>query len=95
MRFKNLSELNRPEYREVSLSTLPQEIKMTNIALEKAFKISELVLEIHKESYEWYGFTLASANKPEIIIDEKKTYQRNLVSGSSIYGKKHSRAVYP
>jgi len=69
MRFKRLSELNRPESREISLATLPQEITMANTALQKAFKINKLVREIHKESYEWYGFTLASSNKPEIIID--------------------------
>jgi len=69
MRFKKLSELNRSESREVSLATLPQEITMANIALQKAFKINELVRQIHKESYEWYGFTLASSENPELITD--------------------------
>ena len=69
MRFKNLSELNRPESHEVYLATLPREITMANCALQKAFKINELVREIHKESYEWYGFTLASSENPELILD--------------------------
>jgi hypothetical protein len=69
MRFKNLSELSRPKHREVSLATLPQEITMASTALQKAFKINKLVREIHKKSYEWYGFTLASSNKPEIVTD--------------------------
>ncbi|MFC1811706.1 hypothetical protein ACFL03_03350 [Thermodesulfobacteriota bacterium] len=69
MRFKNLSELNRPESHEVSLATLPKDIMMASIALQKAFKINELVREIHKESYEWYGFTLASSENPELILD--------------------------
>ena len=69
MRFKNLSELNRLEPREVSLATLPKDITMGNIALRKAFKINELVCEIHKESYDWYGFTLASSENPELITD--------------------------
>lgn len=69
MRFKNLSALNRPEYREISLATLPQDITMAEYAMQKAFKISDLVREIHKESYEWYGFTLASSDNPEFITD--------------------------
>ena len=69
MRFKNLSELNRPEYREVSLATFPKDIRIQSTALQKAFKINELVREIHKESYEWYGFTLASSKNPELIAD--------------------------
>jgi len=69
MRFKNLSELNRSESREVSLATLPQDITMANTALQKAFKINELVRTIHEESYEWYGYTLASSENPELITD--------------------------
>ncbi|NIR12798.1 MAG: hypothetical protein GWN86_02120, partial [Desulfobacterales bacterium] len=38
-------------------------------AKDKAFKISELVREIHDESYEWYGFTLADKDNPELITD--------------------------
>jgi hypothetical protein len=69
MRFKSLSELERPEPREVILATLPQEISMAHYAKAKAFKINELVREIHQESYEWYGFTLAEKDNPELIVD--------------------------
>ncbi len=69
MRFKSLSYLKRQKPKEVTLATLPQEVSMTHYAKEKAFKISELVLEIHEESYEWYGFTLADQENPELITD--------------------------
>ena len=48
---------------------MPQEISITHYAKEKAFKISELVREIYDESYEWYGFTLADQDNPELITD--------------------------
>ena len=69
MRFKSLSDLKRQKPKEVTLATLPQEISITHYAKEKAFKISELVREIHDESYEWYGFTLADKDNPELITD--------------------------
>ena len=69
MRFRSLSDLERQKPKEVILATLPQEISMTRYAKEKAFKISELVREIHHESYEWYGFTLADKDNPELITD--------------------------
>jgi hypothetical protein len=69
MRFRSLSELKRPEPREVILATLPQEISMALYAKGKAFKINELVREIHQESYEWYGFTIADKDNPELIAD--------------------------
>jgi hypothetical protein len=69
MRFKSLSDLERSKPKKVILATLPQEIFMTDYAKEKAFKIGELVLEIHEESYEWYGFTIADKENPELITD--------------------------
>lgn len=69
MRFKSLSDLKRQKPKEVTLATLPQEISITHYAKEKAFKISELVREIYNESYEWYGFTLADQDNPELITD--------------------------
>lgn len=69
MRFKSLSELKRQKPKEVILATLPQEVSMSHYAREKAFKISELVREIYDESYEWYGFTLADKENPELITD--------------------------
>ena len=69
MRFKSLSDLKRQKPKEVTLATLPQEVSITHYAKEKAFKISELVREIHHESYEWYGFTLADKDNPELITD--------------------------
>lgn len=69
MRFKSLSQLNRPELREISLATLPQTVTMAHYAREKAFKINELVRTVHEESLEWYGFTLGSTENPDIITD--------------------------
>jgi len=69
MRFKSLADLKRQKPKEVTLATLPQEVSMTHYAKEKAFKISELVREIHEESYEWYGFTIADKENPELITD--------------------------
>ncbi len=69
MRFKSLSDLKRREPREIVLATLPQAIPITRFALDKAFKINELVCTIHKESFEWYGFTLASREHPETVVD--------------------------
>jgi hypothetical protein len=69
MRFKSLSTLNRPESRTVSFATLPQNIMMAQYAILKAFKINELVRTIFEDSFEWYGFTLADRDDPELIID--------------------------
>ncbi len=69
MRIKSLSDLKRPKPKEITLATLPQEISITHYAKEKAFKINELIREIHEESYEWYGFTIADKENPELITD--------------------------
>jgi hypothetical protein len=69
MRFKSLSDLNRPTPKQVTFSTLPQEILMTDYAKEKAFTINQLVCKIHQESLEWYGFTVATKDQPDVIVD--------------------------
>lgn len=69
MRFKNLSALKRRPPVEIVLASLPQEVVMTAYAKAKAFKISELVREIHGHSFEWYGFTIADPTRPELIVD--------------------------
>ena len=69
MRFKKLAELKRSEAYEVLLASLPEEIRLTGYARAKAFKISELVREVHGDSYEWYGYTLGSRDNPEVISD--------------------------
>jgi hypothetical protein len=69
MRFRSLSELKRPDLREISLATLPQNISMARYAREKAFKINELVRTVHKRSLEWYGLSLGAADHPELITD--------------------------
>jgi len=69
MRFKDLSALKRPEPQKIMLATLPQDIAMSQYARAKAFKINELVRTIHADSFEWYGFTLAAGDNPELIID--------------------------
>lgn len=85
MRFKSLSQLKRPDSHEIVLGTLPQEIRITEYALAKAFKISELVRVIHKESYEWYGYTIASRDAPELILDiGLPRNDQNLVEYTSI-----------
>lgn len=85
MRFKSLSELKRPACYEVVLGTLPQEIRIADYALAKAFKINELVRVIHKESYEWYGYTIAGRDDPELIVDiGLPKNDQNLVEYTSI-----------
>ncbi|MBW1725013.1 MAG: hypothetical protein JRD87_08645 [Deltaproteobacteria bacterium] len=69
MRFKNLSQLKRPQPLEITLKSLPQHILMAEYARDKAFKINELVNMTFEESFEWYGFTLANQDRPELIID--------------------------
>lgn len=69
MRFKSLADLKRREPREVVFATLPQEIPITRFALDKAFKINELVRAAFQESFEWYGFTLGERTRPEVILD--------------------------
>lgn len=69
MRFKDLSQLKRSEPLEVTLGSLPQHILMATYAKDKAFKINELVGIIFEESFEWYGFTLADKDHPELIVD--------------------------
>ena len=69
MRFKDLSQLKRPEPLIITLGSLPQHILMAKYAKNKAFKISELVGVIFEKSFEWYGFTLANNDHPELIAD--------------------------
>jgi hypothetical protein len=69
MRFKDLSQLKRPQPLTITLGNLPQHILMAKYAKDKAFKISELVGMIFEKSFEWYGFTLADKDHPELIID--------------------------
>jgi hypothetical protein len=69
LRFQSLSALKRPAPREIALGSLPGQIRMAAYAKEKAFKINELVREIYQDSYEWYGFTLAERDDPELIVD--------------------------
>ena len=69
MRIKSLADLKKTDSREILLAELPQEILMTRYARDKAYKINQLVRQIHQRSYEWYGFTLADSQKPELISD--------------------------
>lgn len=69
MRFRKLADLRSAGGYEATVATLPEEIPMARSALAKAFRISELVREIHRDSYEWYGFTLATRGAPEVIAD--------------------------
>jgi len=69
LRFKTLSELKRPVAREIELATLPQDILITRYAMAKAFMINTLVHAIHHASFEWYGYTIANRDQPELIVD--------------------------
>lgn len=69
MRLKDLSSLKRPKPLNVTFGSLPQQILMTRYAKDKAFKINELVGVIFERSFEWYGFTLAKKDNPELIAD--------------------------
>ncbi|MEJ2226067.1 MAG: hypothetical protein P8X49_13135, partial [Syntrophobacterales bacterium] len=64
-----MAELKRSAAYEVTLAALPEEIRITGYARAKAFKISELVRQVHGDSYEWYGYTLGSRDNPELIGD--------------------------
>ncbi len=69
MRFANLSGIGRPKKQETTLATLPEEIRMAEYAMKKAFRIDEIVRSVHEGSYEWYGYTLADRGEPEVIRD--------------------------
>ena len=69
MRFKSLKEIKKEKPLEVELDVLPDKIEIDRYAMEKAFKISELVQDIHGESVEWYGFTIAYRREPGRITD--------------------------
>lgn len=69
MRFKDLSQLKRPKPLKITLGSIPQNILMAEYARDRAFKISEQVGIIFEKSFEWYGFTLADKEHPELIVD--------------------------
>ena len=69
MRYRGLAELKPAKTFEVALAELPDHVRMTRHAFAKAFRIRELVREVHKDSYEWYGFTVARRADPELVTD--------------------------
>jgi hypothetical protein len=69
VRFKALKDLARPAPREIRLSTLPEQIAITDYAKAKAFLVSELVHRVHGRAFEWYGFTLGERRHPGVIVD--------------------------
>ena len=69
MRFKNLTGLKNEEKEYITLGALPQQIRMTDYAKQKAYKVNELVKEIHGGSYEWYGYLIGKMENPEVVID--------------------------
>jgi len=69
MKFRSLGELKRSEPREVALGNLPQSVTMESYALAKSYAVCRAVADIHGESLEWYGFTLATAERPGMICD--------------------------
>jgi len=69
VRFKSLEQLKRRNCREVELATLPQRVLITEYAMVKALQVNGLVRTRFKESFEWYGYTIARRDEPEVIID--------------------------
>lgn len=69
MKLKSLQELRRPPAQEVALGTLPLELKIRRLALEKAFALNRAVKQLFQESFEWYGFTLGRREEPEVVVD--------------------------
>jgi len=69
MSLRSLADLRRRKPYEIRLAALPQDVRITRYALAKAFKINELVRTIYGGSYEWYGYTLADPQDPELIVD--------------------------
>lgn len=69
MVLKDLSQIKKYELEEIVMGTLPKEIFMTDYSLEKSYKVNELVKDIYNQSYEWYGFTIAKKENPELIVD--------------------------
>lgn len=59
----------REEPAEIEIAKLPQQVLITRYARCKALSINELVLRIYGGSFEWYGFTIASGERPECIAD--------------------------
>ncbi len=69
MRFKTLQALSRPAPLEIHLASLPDRLLITDYAKAKAFAVSDLVRRVHGEAFEWYGFTLAEREHPELVVD--------------------------
>jgi hypothetical protein len=68
-RLESLSGIGQKELEELTLESLPTQIQITEYAKSKAYKVNELVKEQYKSSYEWYGFTIAHIDNPDLIVD--------------------------
>ncbi|MBU0666917.1 MAG: hypothetical protein ABIC91_08620 [Nanoarchaeota archaeon] len=68
-RINSLSELKKSDITEIILESLPRKIQITEYAKDKAYEISKLVRQKYYSSYEWYSFTIANKDNPELIID--------------------------
>jgi len=69
MRLKSLADLRRRKAGEILLTSLPQTVRITPFARDKAFAVSRAVVRLFGESFEWYGFTLARREEPELVVD--------------------------
>ena len=67
-RIKSLEYLKK-DSKSIQLETLPINISIYDYALEKAYKINELVKKNYRSSYEWYGYLLGKKENPEVVID--------------------------
>jgi hypothetical protein len=69
MRLRSLADLKRPAALEIPLASLPEALKITRFALDKAFAVNAAVRHLFQGSLEWYGFTLAARAEPEVVVD--------------------------
>lgn len=68
---ESLDDLQEPDAESVRFDELPETVTMTDYALEKAYTVNDLVQEpdVYGRSVEWYGFTVAHEDRPEVIVD--------------------------
>ncbi len=84
-RIKNLDALKQETIAsEVVLGYLPEKIRVENYALQKGYKVNELVKKVHKSSYEWYGFLLGKKENPEVVVDIGLGESRNTAGSTEI-----------
>jgi hypothetical protein len=69
MDLNSLDDVGGDDYIDRKLDDLPREVQITDYAMEKAEKVNEAVKEVTGKHVEWYGFTIAHEDNPEMIVD--------------------------